>query len=198
MRDSDEIVLPKLIDNARLFAMEAHKTQTRKYTGKPYFTHPERVAKAVTEYYFRQPQSPSGVPSGVPIIVAAAYLHDVVEDCNVSFDDIRNKFGQNVMELVAWLTNRSKGMKLRRNDRKKIDRAVIKCAPTEAKIIKLFDRIDNLGEIPIDAEKQDTSFMELYAYESIELAEAIGDVNINLKIELLRKAIYLLDNRILY
>jgi (p)ppGpp synthase/HD superfamily hydrolase len=193
MRDSDEIVLPKLIDNARAFAMEAHKNQVRKYTGAPYFTHPERVAKAVQQYCSKEHTEQ------LPVIVAAAYLHDVVEDCDVSFDDIRNKFGQNVMELVAWLTNRSKGMKLRRSDRKKIDRSVIKCAPKEAKIIKLLDRIDNLGEMSTnDPEKQDVSFMELYAYESIDLAEAIGDVNHNLKIELLRKAIHLLDSRVIF
>ena len=82
-----------LIKKAAAFAEEAHAGVVRKGSGEPYFEHVERVAKAIEAL---------GFPEHV---VAAAYLHDVVEDCPVSSEELAEKFGPEVAALVAEVTN---------------------------------------------------------------------------------------------
>lgn len=142
-----------MIEQARKFAESAHQGQIRKYNGKPYFTHPERVAKRLQEL---------GYP---PEMVAAGYLHDVIEDCGVKIQEIETIFGHKVAELVSGLTNPSKGMKVSRAERKKIDREHLSAQAKFVKIIKLVDRIDNIKEM----EGAETDFKRLYAKETILL-----------------------------
>jgi (p)ppGpp synthase/HD superfamily hydrolase len=74
------------------FAIAAHASidQRRKYTGEPYIVHPIAVAALVRS-----------VPH-TPEIIAAAYLHDVVEDTPVTIEEIRAEFGDEVAALVDW------------------------------------------------------------------------------------------------
>lgn len=81
-----------LVKKARAFAMEAHAGVLRKGSGEPYFNHVERVALALAAH---------GFPDEV---VAAGYLHDVVEDCPVSNADLVREFGPEVAALVAEVT----------------------------------------------------------------------------------------------
>lgn len=124
-----------LIERAMAFAEEAHKGQVRKYNGQPYFTHPARVAKRLENLGFW------------PEMVAAGYLHAVVEDCGVKIEEIRSLFGDKVADLVLGLTNPSKGLKASRAERKKIDREHLATQTKNVKIIKLVDRIDNIREM---------------------------------------------------
>lgn len=78
---------------AMLFAEEAHRGQSRKYNSEPYMVHPRRVAARAAYLGI----SESGV--------AAAFLHDVVEDCGVSLDTIKDRFGHLVYEYVDMLTD---------------------------------------------------------------------------------------------
>lgn len=142
-----------MIEKARKFAEAVHQGQVRKYNGKPYFTHPERVAKRLQEL---------GYP---PEMVAAGYLHDVVEDCGVKIEEIEAAFGPKVAELVSGLTNPSKGLKLSRAKRKQIDREHLEAQGTFVKIIKLVDRIDNIK----DLEGADADFKKLYLEETMLL-----------------------------
>jgi (p)ppGpp synthase/HD superfamily hydrolase len=71
--------LPRL---AAIFANNAHKGQKRKYNGRPYIEHPMRVAFAV-----------SLIPEAEPEVIAAAWLHDVVEDCGILHGEIGGSFG---------------------------------------------------------------------------------------------------------
>ena len=82
-----------LVKKAAAFAEKAHAGVMRKGNGEPYFKHVERVAMAV---------SALGFPEKV---VAAGYLHDVVEDCPVSSADLAREFGPEVAALVAEVTN---------------------------------------------------------------------------------------------
>ncbi len=62
------------IASAEEWATELHEGQFRKYTSEPYIVHPRAVARLVADH------------GGSPDMVAAAWLHDVVEDCNVTID----------------------------------------------------------------------------------------------------------------
>jgi guanosine-3',5'-bis(diphosphate) 3'-pyrophosphohydrolase len=128
-----------LILKAAAFARQAHAEQRRKYNDRPYIQHPARVAGRV-----------AARSQATEVMVAAAFLHDVVEDTPHTLDEILTEFGPDVARLVAELTNPSKGLKSPRRERKQIDRDHLAVVSVEAKIIKLLDRIDNLQEM-VDA-----------------------------------------------
>ncbi|MCS7088802.1 MAG: bifunctional (p)ppGpp synthetase/guanosine-3',5'-bis(diphosphate) 3'-pyrophosphohydrolase [Thermoflexales bacterium] len=84
-----------LITRAYQLAEAAHRNQTRA-SGEPYITHPLAVAGILAEYGLDAPA------------IAAALLHDVVEDTTVTLPEIRNQFGEKVAELVDALTKISR------------------------------------------------------------------------------------------
>lgn len=149
----------------KLFARECHKYQTRKDNKTPYITHPERVARAVLQH-----------PEGTVTMAKAAWLHDVMEDCEIPFETISEKFGNDVARLVNWLTNRKYPEGTGRSVKKSWDRYRLSKAPREAKIIKLLDRIDNLR----DTKGMTEAFKKLYANESLLLAEVLKDADLEL------------------
>lgn len=160
-----------LIVRAAQFANKAHAGQVRKYTGQPYITHPARVASMVCLH---------GIASDET--VAAAWLHDVVEDCGVSLGEITTGFGLEVMRLVEELTNGSVLLGLKeqgvpRAERKRRDMDRLKHASQDAKVIKLMDRLDNLTEF---ATTDDQKFARLYADETDALLLVIGDADLEL------------------
>lgn len=87
----------KLVKEAFLLAKEAHKTQMRD-TGLPYILHPLAVAQIVVKEMRQQGAA----------VVAAALLHDVVEDTEYSIEDIRSRFGDDVAFLVNAVTKPNK------------------------------------------------------------------------------------------
>lgn len=135
----------KLPEKARRFAYLAHMDQFRKYAPHvPYIVHPYRVAAKLYEL--------NGHNNG-PIYgnydMAAAYLHDVVEDCGVTLDTIRKEFGGDVAEAVEALTdppNESYPKGTNRAMRKAATRERISKARWETQTIKLIDVIDNLSD----------------------------------------------------
>ena len=80
------------IKKACSFAAEKHKGQTR-VSGEPYINHPKRVAYIVAKL---------GMDSDT---VIASLLHDLVEDCNVTIEEIASAFNQNVADLVESVTS---------------------------------------------------------------------------------------------
>lgn len=159
--------MSKILKAAR-FAADCHRLQERKYNGKPYITHPCRVAGRVAIHKDADEDA-----------VCAAFLHDVVEDCGVSLNDIEDDFGTAVAGIVCDLTNPSKGSTLPRAERKAMDREHARGIRHISKVIKLIDRIDNLMEIS-PAE----SFAWLYCEESQALLNVIGNADDSLASEL--------------
>lgn len=147
-----------LIDRAKKAAIKAHAGQKRKYTGENYDVHPESVAMRAFDMGFEDH------------VVAAGWLHDADEDTQYKIADVRRDFGDKVADLVAWLTNPSKGSRLPRAQRKAMDRTHIENAPAEAKALKALDRLDNLSSMS----QAEPDFRELYARESLLLADAIS------------------------
>ena len=94
-------------------------------------------------------------------MVAAAWLHDVVEDTGVSIEVIRAEFGSEVSDLVGWLTDVSRPDHGNRAARKAIDRAHTAAAPAEAQTVKLADLISNTRSIV----QHDPKFAETYLAE---------------------------------
>lgn len=142
------------------FATEAHKGQTRKYTGEDYIVHPISVSKLVKKH------------GGSEIQQATALLHDVVEDTQYTSDDINANFGSQVATLVEWLTDTSRPEDGNRAVRKSIDRKRLGSAPADAQMIKLADMIDNSTTIFT----LDKSFAPIFKREMGELVDAMTKV----------------------
>ncbi|WP_313269895.1 RelA/SpoT family protein [Epilithonimonas vandammei] len=82
----------KLIRKAFDIALDAHKDQRRK-TGEPYIYHPIEVAKIVAN------EIGLGATS-----IACALLHDVIEDSEYTYEDLKKIFGKNIADIVNGLT----------------------------------------------------------------------------------------------
>ena len=79
----------ELVSEAIIFAVKAHDGMRRKKSESPYILHPMEAAVIV------------GTMTDDQNIIAAAALHDVVEDADISIDEIEEKFGKRVRELVG-------------------------------------------------------------------------------------------------
>lgn len=144
------------------FAKEAHAGQTRKFSGEPYINHPVRVALMATEHGLGHVQ------------IAAALLHDVIEDCDVSLDQITELFGRHAANVVWGLTNyeaRNGGPDdtMNRAARKEADRIWLSAQSPNVKSLKFLDMIDNILDRP-----SADSFMDVMLEELRELANAMS------------------------
>ena len=150
-----------LINRAKQYAASAHEAvnQVRKYTNEPYIIHPATVASKVKQV------------TDDPRVIAAAWLHDTVEDTNVTLEDIKNEFGLKIHDLVESLTDISKSSDGNRKIRKELDRQHTKQASPEAKTIKLADLIDNAHSIL----SEDRKFAKVFIQEMKLLLEVLSE-----------------------
>ncbi|MFA0889539.1 MAG: HD domain-containing protein [Synergistales bacterium] len=150
-----------LEEKASKFAISAHSriNQLRKYSQQPYDVHLRAVARLV-----------ASVGSNEPLI-AAAWLHDTVEDTPATFEDLEREFGTEVTELVKQLTDVSKPSDGNRAARKAIDRQHLAGASPGAKTVKLADLIDNCEDIC----RNDSRFGRLFLLEMQSLLEVLAD-----------------------
>lgn len=151
-------------EEALKFAAKAHGEQKRKYSEELYIEHPKRVATIVrTVAHSRE-------------MIAAAFLHDVVEDTEVTLEEIENNFGKQVADLVDELTDEYMKVNyphLNRKKRKEKEVARQATISTEAKTIKLADVIDNTSDI-VNNDKQ---FARRYVPEMEQLVKVLKGGN---------------------
>jgi len=155
-----------LIEKAKEFATTEHQriNHVRKYTNKPYQTHLQAVAKLVASVTDDEE------------VIAAAWLHDTVEDTPATLGDIETVFGKQVAELVEELTDLSKPSDGNRAARKEIDRQHLATASRRAKTIKLADLIHNCSDIV----KNDKKFAVTFVSEMKALLDVLEDGDIKL------------------
>jgi len=123
----------KLPDRALSFAMRAHTGQFRKDGETPFIHHPISVARGLME---------AGITCEVTL--AAALLHDVLEDTPTTFEELQAAFGRDVAELVAELSD---DKSLPQAERKRLEVLHTKTASERAKRIKMADKRENLLDI---------------------------------------------------
>lgn len=142
---------------AKDFATRAHAAQVRKYTNEPYMVHPIRVAHRLTQEKF---------PDHV---VAAAMMHDVLEDTPVKYGHIEKEFGPHIAKLVNEVTDVSRKSDGNRAIRKLIDRAHLAASSHYGASIKLSDLLDNTQDIL----QHDKKFAKVYIPEAKGLLEVL-------------------------
>lgn len=131
------------IKKAEEFSKKAHEGQFRKNKTKKgkkiqYFIHPQTVAKIVKEVKKSK---------RIKDIIAAAYLHDVVEDVpEINHDKIKKEFGNLVSSLVKELTNEKDKLELLGKE-KYLKNKILNMS-NWALIIKLADRLHNVQDVP--------------------------------------------------
>lgn len=147
---------------AMAYAAGAHiaKGQRRKYNSEPYIAHPARVVEILKS---------AGIVD--PEVLAAAWLHDVVEDTDATIEDIEQFFTPRVAQLVDEVTDVSRPEDGNRARRKEIDRQHLAQASPDGKSIKLADLIDNTSDICAN----DPNFARIYMREKHALLEVLGD-----------------------
>lgn len=144
---------------AALYSKASHLAigQTRKYTGEPYHTHPAAVAWIVRSV------------GGTPNMVAAAYLHDVVEDTHITLDQLSDDFGFTIADMVDWLSDLQTPEDGNRATRKKRERDRLAMSPPEVQTIKLADLIHNSRSIF----QHDPEFAQVYLKEKRAILEVM-------------------------
>lgn len=154
---------------ASQFATACHglMDQRRKYTNDPYIVHPKAVAAILRE--LRDPAIGDEE-------LAAAWLHDVMEDCGVSKETLIKEFGFRVADLVDQLTDVSVLNDGNRATRKALDREHLSRACPAAKTIKLADMIDNTASIT----GRDPKFEKVYFPEKRLLLGVLKEGNATL------------------
>ena len=134
----------ELLDRAIVFAVKAHAGTERRGKGFPYIVHPMEAMAIVATMTTDQE------------VLAAAALHDTVEDTDVTIEDLRLEFGDRIASLVAQESEeKPEGMSDEESwhDRKRaaIDR--LAKAPHDAKIVALGDKLSNMRAIARDYAK---------------------------------------------
>ena len=136
-------------DKAVIFATEAHKGTERRGKAYPYIIHPMEAASIVATITNDQE------------MLAAAVLHDTVEDTEVTIEQIREKFGERVAELVRHETA-PMDESLTWRERKAIQIRQLADAPYDSKVVALGDKLSNMRAIARDYAEQGDELWKLF------------------------------------
>lgn len=161
----------KMVYDAYIFAENAHVGQTRKWNGGEYFRHCVAVADLANDFMFKVPEYFPQVDEEE--VIAAALLHDVVEDTDVTIEQISEKFGETVARYVYFLTKPEEYVG-NREVRKALYRAQMALAPPEIKMVKFFDMLHNHSTI----RDNDKAFWITWKDESIKMMIAMEVQNL--------------------
>lgn len=156
------------LKNVWKFAKDKHDATgaIRSYSGNPYFEHPESVAKLAVAY------------GGNDKEIAAAFLHDTMEDTDTSYEDIVKNFGEDIANIVSEITN----------DRDKISHIgkeayisrELLVLSDEALFVKLCDMLHNSEDYPKLSQKErmlrNIQFLVKHRYLSPKHQELVNTI----------------------
>ena len=152
------------INRAFQYAYDGHNGQNRK-SGEPYITHPLHVALYLCELNFDKET------------IAAALLHDLIEDTHISYEDLKKEFGEEVADIVDGVTKLDK-IKYSSNEEAKAD-AIRKMVIAMSKdirvlILKLADRLHNIQTIEYHQDWKQEKIANETLYVYAPLAHRLG------------------------
>ena len=125
----------QLVVRALHYAAQQHSTQRRKdAAASPYINHPVGLLYVLA------------VEAGITntVVLAAAALHDTIEDTTTTADDLRRLFGNQITEIVLEVTD---DKRLDKNERKRLQVAHAHKKSAEAAMVKFADKICNLRDM---------------------------------------------------
>jgi (p)ppGpp synthase/HD superfamily hydrolase len=165
---SEENLLKKVEE----FATRAHGNQKRKYSDEPYMVHPVRVMEICRKY------------NNDVTVLAAALLHDVLEDTNCTreelFNFISSIFNDEQASRIAYYVDELTDVytkepyrNMNRRKRKKLEAERMEKTSPEAQTVKYADIIDNCNEITV----HDPEFAAVFLHECRHLLEKMNKGN---------------------
>lgn len=134
-----------LVEKAFRVAADAHRNQTRKASALPYFQHPASVALILARAGFNDDE-----------LLAAAALHDTIEDTGCTVESLTAEFPESVVKLILECSEQktdASGTKIPWRSRKEAHIAVVREASPSARAIILADKLHNLGSMVYDLER---------------------------------------------
>ncbi len=163
----------KLIRKAFDIALDAHKDQRRK-TGEPYIYHPIEVAKIVAN------EIGLGATS-----IACALLHDVIEDSEYTYEDIKKIFGQKIADIVNGLTKISvmnhQNISVQSENYRKL--LLTLSEDFRVILIKIADRLHNMRTLESMRDDKQKKIASETVYIYAPLAHRLGLYNIKSELE---------------
>lgn len=142
-----------LVDRASIFAIKAHAGTERRGKGFPYIIHPMEAMSIVASI------------TKDPELLAAAVLHDTVEDTDITIEDLRREFGERVASIVEsesdkFIEGVSEEDSWHSRKQAAIDR--LAKAPRDAKIVALGDKLSNMRAITRDYEAMGDELWKIF------------------------------------
>jgi guanosine-3',5'-bis(diphosphate) 3'-pyrophosphohydrolase len=164
--------MENILEQVRLFAINAHAGQVRKYADEPFVTHPIRVMQTCSVY------------TNDVAVLSAALLHDVIEDTELTRNDLYNflvtlmepHHAQRTVKLVEQLTNvyiKANYPQWNRYKRKREEIKRLSKISADAQTIKYADIIDNCNEII----HHDRDFADRFLHECRDTLQKISKGN---------------------
>jgi (p)ppGpp synthase/HD superfamily hydrolase len=129
------LLLKRALDSAATW----HRDQKRKYPNAavPYASHVAGVAAILARHGFDED------------VVSAGALHDTMEDCGVSYEELARRFGERVATLVRHVSEKDKSLPWEERKARYLEH--FRTKPWEAQAITLADKIDNFASIVVCA-----------------------------------------------
>ena len=154
-------------------AAEAHKTMRRK-SGEPYILHPIAVAKICVE------EIGLGVRSTI-----CALLHDTVEDTDITLDDIKREFGEEIAKIVDGLTKISNVIDVNASQQAENFKKILLTLTDDPRVIlmKLADRLHNMRTLDSMKREKQLKISSETVYVYAPLAHRMGLYNIKTEME---------------
>lgn len=159
-----------LILDAATFAAQKHRNQRRKDAdASPYINHPLALADILARE--------GGIDDARTL--AAALLHDTIEDTETTVEELEARFGKRVAAIVVEVTD---DKSLPKDERKRLQIAKAASKSHEAKVVKLADKISNLRDLASapPADWLDERRMEYFQWAK-EVARGLRGVNASLE-----------------
>jgi (p)ppGpp synthase/HD superfamily hydrolase len=148
------------LQDARGFALAKHRGQTRRHDGRDYIVHLDGVVATLAEHGHKSTD-----------VIAAAFLHDTLEKSATTMEELIGTFGEDVAELVYWLTDSENGSR----EACALQAAWrLSRAPWNAKLIKLADIIDNGSAVVAYNPDFGPTFLEEKRLQLKKMAEVEG------------------------
>ncbi len=162
-----------LLKKAYVFAARAHKGQIRR-SGEPYLSHPLEVARMLSEMRLDS------------VTLAAGLLHDVLEDTDVSSDDLQKDFGKEIADLVEGVTKISRVQEVSPETRQAESiRKIILAMTDDLRVIfiKLADRVHNLKTLKFLPENKQKQIAQETLEIYVPIANRLGMGRIKAELE---------------
>lgn len=151
-----------MIEKAKEYAIDCHNMTAHKYDGKPYDTHLQMVFDIAKKFIHLIPNEAQET------VLAACWVHDVIEDCRQTYNDVKAKTNEALAELAYALTNEKGRTRKERASDKYYEG--IKQTPF-ATFIKVCDRIANYEY----SKQQGSRMAEMYEKEMGDFVAKLYD-----------------------